>query len=206
MSEISREDWDEILSAVNAIDQESDRCSQLVANLLKLSHRPPDGASVQGSRVRVNTLIADLLRVYRPQLAKEGVAVVVDRARPEVEVMADSTSLQQVLVNLLTNAKQAVGKGGRITISTRKVGDLAVVSVHDTGAGIPKEILPRIFDPFFTTKPPGKGTGLGLSVASSIVTQLGGTIRAVSDVRSGSRFEVRLPLAPPRGVTPGRAG
>ena len=108
--------------------------------------------------------------------------------------------LNQVFLNLIVNAAQAIeeaspGEKGRITVTSRREGDSAVVTVHDTGCGIPQENQGRIFDPFFTTKEVGKGTGQGLSLCYSIVTQKhGGQIAVSSDPGKGTTFTVRLPL------------
>jgi signal transduction histidine kinase len=109
------------------------------------------------------------------------------------------SQINQVLLNLVTNAAQATADdGGIISVTTRREGTNAVaVEVEDNGHGIPEEVLPRIFDPFFTTKDVGSGTGLGLSIAYKIAEQHGGSIRVASKVGVGSRFTVVLPLEPP---------
>ena len=111
---------------------------------------------------------------------------------PEVECMP--SRLNQVFLNLLVNAGQAIDGNGTITISTGAEQGDAWVSIADTGCGIPPENLNRIFDPFFTTKPVGQGTGLGLSVSHSIVRKHGGRIDVESTPEQGTRFTVRLPL------------
>jgi signal transduction histidine kinase/ActR/RegA family two-component response regulator len=116
-------------------------------------------------------------------------------------ILADSTRLLQVMINLLVNAAQALPGDRRdenlIRLVTRKEGDHAVIEVQDNGRGIPTEILPRIFDPFFTTKGSGHATGLGLglSICHRIITDLGGTIQVTSQVARGTTFYLRLPLA-----------
>jgi PAS domain S-box-containing protein len=103
--------------------------------------------------------------------------------------------LNQVFMNLLVNAGQAIGERGTITVRTTVDGDDVLISVADTGCGIPPEHLPRIFDPFFTSKPVGKGTGLGLALAWGIVRDHGGTIGVESVVGAGTTFTVRVPIA-----------
>ena len=110
--------------------------------------------------------------------------------------------LQQVFLNLFLNARDAMPKGGWLTIVTREDGDQAVVEVADTGSGIPPEQLSRIYDPFFTTKEIGKGTGLGLSITYGIVQEHGGTITCDSAVGQGTRFTLSLPLASARAGGP----
>lgn len=102
--------------------------------------------------------------------------------------------LNQVFMNILNNAQQAIEGEGRITVATRQQGDTASVSIRDTGPGIPDEIKHRIFDPFFTTKDPGLGTGLGLSISYGIVSRLGGTIECHSEPGQGTEFVITFPL------------
>ena len=106
--------------------------------------------------------------------------------------------LQQVLLNLFLNARDAMPRGGWLTIVTRAQGDTAAIEVSDTGSGIPPDQLSRIYDPFFTTKELGKGTGLGLSITYGIVQEHGGTITCDSNVGQGTRFTLTLPVAASR--------
>jgi len=105
------------------------------------------------------------------------------------------SQIDQVLLNLLANAAQAIVGPGTITIETRREGDMARVRIVDDGPGIPPEVLPRVFDPFFTTKPVGEGTGLGLSISYEIVKHHGGDIQAESPAGGGAVFTVRLPVS-----------
>ncbi|HXE98453.1 MAG TPA: HAMP domain-containing sensor histidine kinase [Dongiaceae bacterium] len=107
----------------------------------------------------------------------------------------DQHQLQQVVVNLLLNSRDATPTGGTITVRVRREGDHIRLDVIDSGTGIPDESMKHIFDPFFTTKPPGKGTGLGLAISARIVDGFGGRITAASKVGEGSCFSVWLPLA-----------
>jgi two-component system NtrC family sensor kinase len=113
-------------------------------------------------------------------------------ALPKVECIP--SRLNQVFMNLLVNAAQAIGDHGRITVTSRLRGNQVEVAIADTGSGIPEAILPKIFDPFFTTKPVGKGTGLGLAVSYGIVQQHGGRIEVVSRVGEGTTFTLFLPV------------
>jgi two-component system, NtrC family, sensor kinase len=114
-------------------------------------------------------------------------------------ITCSPSQINQVFLNLINNAAQAIeGSRGVVTITTRRTDAAHIaVEVHDNGKGIPAEVLPRIFDPFFTTKEVGKGTGLGLSIVYKIVKQHGGTINVDSNVGVGTRFTVVLPLTPP---------
>src|SRR6266516_5476 len=119
--------------------------------------------------------------------------------------MADAHQLQQVFLNLITNAEQAMERAERdqqrLTIRTRRAGDLIRIEVEDTGPGIPPNLLERIFNPFFTTKPTGSGTGLGLSISLGIVREHEGRIWAENAPQGGARFVIELPM-----VTPHRTG
>ena len=107
-------------------------------------------------------------------------------------ISASPTEMQQVFMNLINNAIDAIGKGGKIKLRSRMEGDCVVVDIADTGPGIPADILERVFDPFFTTKPVGRGTGLGLSICYGILKKLGGGITVESEVGGGATFHMRI--------------
>jgi signal transduction histidine kinase len=117
---------------------------------------------------------------------------------PDIECMP--SQLNQVFMNLLVNAAQAIDQKGTITVRTGSKGDEVWVEVEDTGKGIPADNLNRIFDPFFTTKPIGKGTGLGLSLAYGIIQKHHGRIEVKSEVGKGSTFRVTLPVKQKQGA------
>jgi two-component system NtrC family sensor kinase len=117
-------------------------------------------------------------------------------AIPEVECLP--SQLNQVFLNLMVNAAQAIPDHGTLTLATGQDGDWVWVSVSDTGCGIPPENLKRIFDPFFTTKPVGKGTGLGLSVSYNIVAKHSGRFEVESELGVGTTFRVSLPIVQPK--------
>ena len=104
------------------------------------------------------------------------------------------SQLNQVFMNLLVNATQAIDEHGVITIRTRQDGDNACLEISDTGSGIPQEIINRIFDPFFTTKPVGTGTGLGLSITHGIIRKHNGRIEVSSEMGKGTTFRIVLPI------------
>jgi len=112
-------------------------------------------------------------------------------------ITSDTTQLQQVFLNLMNNAIDAIGKDGEINITTKYISrnNLVAIEIADNGPGIAKEILGKIFDPFFTTKEVGKGTGLGLSISYSIVEKLGGHIKVASDLGKGTTFTILLPVS-----------
>jgi C4-dicarboxylate-specific signal transduction histidine kinase len=125
-------------------------------------------------------------------------AVVVDAAiEPEVAALTQPSQLEQVVFNILLNAAQAMDGAGRVSVTGRRSGARAVLTIRDEGPGIAPEHLGRVFEPFFTTKPEGVGTGLGLTISSEIVHELGGDLRAENDPRGGARFVIELPAAEP---------
>lgn len=124
------------------------------------------------------------------------------RLDPELPLITtDSNQLQQVILNLLENAIDAIGETGTITLSTRRQADRVIMEISDTGAGIPRELLSKVFDPFFTTKNAGEGTGLGLSIVYSTLNKLGGVIDVGSEPGKGTTFTITLPLTCP--LSPG---
>jgi two-component system, NtrC family, sensor kinase len=112
-------------------------------------------------------------------------------------ITSDTTQLQQVFLNLMNNAIDAIGKNGEIKIKTSYLPQdrMVAVDVADNGPGIPKDVLAKIFDPFFTTKEVGKGTGLGLSISYTIIEKLGGKIKVASEVGKGTTFNILLPVS-----------
>ena len=107
------------------------------------------------------------------------------------------SEIDQVFINVIYNAVQAMEGTGRLTLATRHLGDIMSIMISDTGCGIPKALLNRIFDPFFTTKDPGKGTGLGLSIVYTIVSRYAGTIRVESEEGKGTTFTIQFPAGGP---------
>lgn len=142
--------------------------------------------------VQLDASLDSTLNVLGWRVPKE---VVIERDyRCPVPVMGDPGSLNQVWVNLLDNALRAVGSSGRVKVSTEREGDMAVVSVTDTGVGIKPEDMEKLFQPFFSTRAAGEGTGLGLALCRRIILRHGGTIRLTSEYGKGTRSEVRLPI------------
>jgi signal transduction histidine kinase len=149
-------------------------------------------------RVDLRDVVRQALEIVRPRWSQSdlaGTPVVVRQAlQPVPEIQARAAELREALINLVLNAVDAMPNGGSITLETRRESDWVVLSIADTGAGIPPEVRRRIFEPFFTTK--DSGTGLGLSIVSGIISSYGGTIDVDSDVGVGTTFTIRLPAAP----------
>jgi two-component system, NtrC family, sensor kinase len=153
----------------------------------------------QGLMQKVNLyhLVASALRIVQHVMRKRDIEVICHSSEP-VEVECAPAQINQVLLNLLNNAAQAIEHDhGRISVRMQVMGDRALILVEDNGKGISKQHLERIFDPFFTTKEIGKGTGLGLSIAHQIVTQHRGLLRVSSKPGVGTRFLLALPLHAP---------
>jgi signal transduction histidine kinase len=150
----------------------------------------------------LNQVLLDTIELRRYPLRMQEVALDVQLASTVPVTWADPFQLQQVFINLLSNAEQAVAqrtKDRRIVVRSERRGDALVAMVIDNGPGIAPGDLPHIFNPFYTTKPRGSGTGLGLSISFGIVREHGGTIQASSEPGSGATFLVTLPIvAPPR--------
>jgi two-component system NtrC family sensor kinase len=146
--------------------------------------------------VDLNKVLEDTLFLVTKQALFFNIKLVQNLAPDLPRVLADGSQFQQVFMNILMNAVQAMDERGTITIVTRSCNPKCVeVAISDTGQGIPPEQIDRIFDPFFTTKASGKGTGLGLSIAYGIVTTHHGTISVQSEVGKGSTFTIRMPIA-----------
>jgi two-component system NtrC family sensor kinase len=191
---------------------EAERAARIVRNLLTFARK----RQTTRSMVDLNQVIRETLglRAYEQRLSN--IAIIQALAAGLPQVFADGHQVQQVLLNLVINAEQAMlGANGRGTLVVRTwhdgEQDVVVLEINDDGPGIPEDVQPKIFDPFFTTKEVGTGTGLGLAVAYAIVQEHGGRIRLESHAGSGTSFCVELPIIgarlPPRGnpTDPGRA-
>jgi two-component system NtrC family sensor kinase len=178
------------------IERQTFRAAKIVNGLLTLS-RPGGGAQAERGPVDLNTVIADVLSLLEHQLELGRIKLRRELLARPAMVFGAEHQLQQVFLNLFLNARDAMPRGGWMTVATRQDGRDYVAEVSDTGAGIQPEHLARIFDPFFTTKAFERGTGLGLSITYGIVHEHGGDVRCDSTVGQGTRFTVRLPAAAP---------
>jgi two-component system NtrC family sensor kinase len=174
--------------------RQTERCRAIVKGLLEFSRQP---ISTEQERVDLHEVLEKTLSLIENQALLFNVHVERVWHDDLPPVMADRSELQQVFMNLVINAVQAMREQGTITLETEHdvAADEAVVRVRDTGAGIPMEAIDRIFDPFFTTKASGQGTGLGLSIAYGIVKKHGGDIEVESAVGKGTCFTVRFPVS-----------
>jgi two-component system NtrC family sensor kinase len=181
---------EEFQRALKQIRTQGGRCKEITHKLLSFARKTD--SRVQ--EVQINVLVEELVALTE-QRAKYALVEIQTRLESPLPLVRVSPSeLQQVFLNLINNALDAMSrKGGILTLATRREEGQVVVDVSDTGQGIPPANLPRIFDPFFTTKPVGKGTGLGLSICYGIVSKLGGQIDVQSALEAGTTFRVRLP-------------
>lgn len=175
------------------IHRHANRVGEITRALLTYARQ----SSSDQARLDLNAVVGSALFLWQPQ-AQQQVRISTRLAPRLPLILGNFTQLQQVVINLLSNALDAMSEGGMIIIQTH--GEAGpppgiILAVSDTGVGIPAEHLSKVFDPFFTTKPPGKGTGLGLSVCLGIVRDHQGTITVRSQVGQGSTFIVRLPIA-----------
>jgi len=145
-------------------------------------------------KVNLNRIVEDGLYFFEARCAKESIELVRSLSPNLPEITADQSQLNQVLVNLVVNAIQAMPNGGTLTVNTFAGDGFVTLTVQDTGIGISEDIVPQIFLPFFTTKDIDQGTGLGLAVVHGIVTSHGGTIDVHSKVGEGTTFEVHFPM------------
>jgi two-component system NtrC family sensor kinase len=183
---------DVALKSLRTIRDNGRRASRIVIDLLKFARKATPEVKRQDIRETIETVLR--LTEY---LARKGVIEVIKDV-PPTPVMAnyDAAQIEQVFVNLVQNAVQAMPDGGTLRINLSQAQEAVAIAVQDTGIGIPPNNLNRIFDPFFTTKPPGEGTGLGLSVSYGIVARHGGRIDVESTAGNGTTFTVLLPMNP----------
>jgi hypothetical protein len=175
------------------IERQTFRAAKIVNGLLNLSRPGTQG----GERIHVdiNAVITDVFSLLEHQFEVAKIKVRRELADAPMLVLGIEHQLQQVFLNLFLNTRDAMPRGGWLSVTTRLDGSRVVAEIADTGSGIPAEHLARIYDPFFTTKTIARGTGLGLSITYGIVHEHDGTIRCDSAVGHGTRFTVTLPLA-----------
>jgi len=183
------------------MDSHVDRASRIISHLREFGRQ----ADVKKHEVQVTYALQKALEIFSQQLKLRGIDVVLDLEKELPFIMADSNRLEQVFINLLTNARDAIEERQesadarevpkKIHIRARTKNGRVVIEVEDTGTGIPEGIRDRIFDPFFTTKKVGKGTGLGLAISYGIVRDYDGTVEVKSRVNEGSTFTVTFPIA-----------
>jgi two-component system, NtrC family, sensor kinase len=175
------------------IIHEADRCKVIVADLLEFSHQN----TYEMDSVDLNEVIRKTLLILQHQPLFHNITIILQLDPELPPISGNAMRLNQVVMNIIVNAAQAMQGKGRLKIisRTRAHKDINEIEVEDTGPGISEETLDKIFEPFFTTKAPGEGTGLGLSVSYAIVKEHKGTIRVASVLGQGTTFVLRFPVA-----------
>jgi PAS domain S-box-containing protein len=199
----------EVAGLVDSAFGAAQRGAELTRRLLAYARRQP----LRPEAVRTNALVEELHRMLGRTLGSN-IEIALDLAADVSAVLADPTQLEAALLNLCTNARDAMPRGGRVTLSTRNArvapaqdaemapGDYVVIEVRDTGTGMTPEVAAQVFEPFFTTKELGKGTGLGLSMVFGFVKQSGGHIQLDSAPGQGAAFRLFFPAATAEAVAP----
>jgi histidine kinase len=193
---------DEVMSTMaTEIDSYVDRATKIINHMRQFGRQ----SDVSLENVQVNSILERALEILGQQLKVRGIEVVWDLTPDLPLILADPDRLEQVFINLLINARDAIDekwqsqphqKGEKkITLKTSTDDTVIIVEVKDTGPGIPAAMRERIFEPFFTTKKVGQGTGLGLSISYGIIKDCKGSIRAMAGENEGTRFKIKFPIA-----------
>lgn len=187
------ENLKEYVKSIDKIEDHVERARKITHNMLgfarRMEHRLDD--------VDINNVLNQTIELLQNHAQINNIAIQKD-LQPDLPIIAsDQSQLQQVFLNMISNAIDAIEKNGSIEVKTRKDDYQIVISIKDNGPGIPEEHLTKVFDPFFTTKEVGKGTGLGLSVSYNIIQKLGGVITVESKLSEGAEFRVKLPVVIP---------
>jgi two-component system NtrC family sensor kinase len=192
----SEENLAEIERAVGQIRTQGDRCKDITYKLLSFARKTDPSVR----QVVLNDIVEEVIGLTSQKTRYANVHIATELETGLAPIQASPTEIQQVLLNLVNNAIDAIERpGGTVTVTTRSEGDAVVLEVQDTGKGIPEANLARIFDPFFTTKPVGQGTGLGLSICYGIVEKAAGSISVESEIEQGTTFTVSFPRHNPPG-------
>ena len=181
---------EEDLKDLDIIINETNRVRKIVRELLDFARQSP------GNRewIDINSILLQLVQLIKRQKEFRDIEIIENYTDHLQPILADKNQFQQVFLNILLNAAEAITQKGMITITTTTIKEHIKITITDTGCGIKKEDLTKIFDPFYTTKPAGKGTGLGLSISYGIIQQYGGSIECKSKVGEGTTFSVVLPF------------
>jgi len=186
------ENWEEFEDCIKKIERQIERSRVITHRLLRFGRRMEPTQDM----VDVNRILAETITFLENEAHHRDIKIAIEYGEKLPPVTTDAAQLQQVFLNIIDNAIDAVGKGGAITVKTGYNSEQnrnIVVEVADNGPGIPKEVLGRIFDPFFSTKSTQEGTGLGLSISYSIMEKLGGRITVASEAGKGTTFTMYVP-------------
>jgi signal transduction histidine kinase len=178
------------VNGLETIRDSASKANTIVTDLLKFARQSTPEMQTRDMR----STLESVFRLTEYLIRKGNVTLVPDLPLTAVMAMYDAQQIEQVLINLVTNAVQAMPEGGTLDVSLKEMEDNLVITMRDSGEGIPEENIGRIFDPFFTTKPEGEGTGLGLSVSYGIISRHRGYIKVESEVGIGTTFIISLPV------------
>ena len=181
----------ELREGLDLIHRYALSCGSIIQRLLTFSRGVSD--TPENKIINVNLAISDTLAVLEPQFKLSGIGIERHLSQDELPVFGNASQLQHVFMNILLNAREAVGENGHVLVTTKKVMADIHIEIKDDGSGLSRENLPKVFDPFFTTRKPGAGTGLGLSVVYSIVREHKGVVDISSEENKGTTVTVRLP-------------
>ena len=181
------------------IDSHVDRAAKIIDHMRQFGRK----SDMSLKKIQVNDILERALDILGQQLKIREIEVAWDLKDDLPSVMADPSRLEQVFINLIINARDAIDEKGksapqdkgpkRISLKTRSDGKMVIITISDTGIGIPKDHLEKIFEPFYTTKEVGQGTGLGLSISYGIIQDSQGTIHAVPNDEGGASFIIAFP-------------
>jgi len=186
--------YQEFRASVAKIEEHVERARKVVHNMLGYARR----MEPRMEDVRINETINQTIDILENYARTNSIDIQTDLAEDMPVIGGDQAQVQQVILNLVTNAIDAIGKEGTVTVRSRFAKDGIRVTVADTGPGIPENLQRMIFDPFYTTKSAGKGTGLGLWISYNIIEKMGGEISVKSQVGQGTEFIIHLPIVAPR--------
>jgi signal transduction histidine kinase len=191
LSLMEAEEGTPLRTNLEIIEKETGRCRTIIDNLMKFARQE----KALFEPTEVNTVIEDACAIINHQMELQQVKVLKELDEQLPEIQGNPNQLQQVLMNLMINAQQAMeGEPGTVTVHSRRTEDDGVeIVVRDDGPGMTEEVQKKLFEPFFTTKPTGKGTGLGLSVSFGIIQDHDGEITVESELGQGTDFIIRLP-------------
>ncbi len=181
----------EMQGALDGIQESVLRCKTITHRLLGFARH----TDVQTEEIEINVLLKEVVAFLAKEATYNQISIDFDLDDTVQNIFSDRSQLQQVFLNIVNNAVDAIGKNGRILLSSSKIDqDTIKIKITDTGEGMSADVQRRIFDPFFTTKETGKGTGLGLSISYGILKKLGGTIKVQSEIGKGTTFVITLPV------------
>ena len=190
LSELSQQTINNLYTALKTISDRNQALTQFIGNYRQLSRLPPPSRK----KIHVSTMLIELKELYEPQFMKRGIAFELAPGPDKYLILADPAQVNQVLINLVKNAMEALEQvpNPRLEIGVKRILDLISIEVKDNGPGIPADLLEKIFVPFFSTK--SDGSGIGLSLSRQIIRNHGGQITIESAAKSGTIFRIALPV------------